>query len=211
VNYQGQPVAGLERATAVAAIGGATPALFVRTEDQSMSSACFLVTVRSGALVKETAPVCGNPSDAMPITNDVAAFAASRTRADVPGWVDHETLATPGLYLIQGTLLDTRNLTLRAVDLVGPSRESRNSNVPPLGISPDIAWWVAAGRAMVTARRARGVIRLRRDRSAQIRRSDQRIALSRRRKPLVVLVGVRSSACAAVYRLSPQGAPQSLC
>lgn len=33
---------------------------------------------------------------------------------------------------------------MRKIDLVGPTGETRNPNVPPLGISPDersIAWW----------------------------------------------------------------------
>ena len=136
VRYQGQPVAGLERVTEVAAVGGAAPALFVRAEDESQSSSCYLVAVRDGALAKEAAPECADPSDATPLTNEVATFTASRKRVDLPGWIDRETLAQPGMYLIGGTILDTRNLTMRAVN---PRRSFRRNAQRQRAAARDLA------------------------------------------------------------------------
>jgi len=90
---------------------------------------------------------CANAEDATPLTNDHARYVAARTRGRLPGWLDRRTFETPGLYLYPEAILDSRTLTVRRVKVVGPSDETPNVNVPPLGISPDersIAWWANA-------------------------------------------------------------------
>jgi hypothetical protein len=147
VQHRGQVVPGLERAVAVAVIGDPTPALFVRTEDETRTDTCHLVVSRGSDITTATTPECADADEASPLTSDTSIYNTVRRRAHLPGWVDHETFARPGLYLIRGTMLDTRTLTMRAITLVGPSGETRNTNVPPLGISPDersIAWWTVA-------------------------------------------------------------------
>jgi hypothetical protein len=144
VRHRGQLVAGLERAVAVAVVGGPTPALLVRTEDETRTSTCHLAVARDDQVTTATTRECADPAEAAPLTSDAAVYTAARRRVHVPGWVDRETFARAGLYLIRGVVLDTRNLTLRQIIVVGPNGETRNPNVPPLGISPDersIAWW----------------------------------------------------------------------
>lgn len=147
VRHRGQVVPGLGRAAAVAVIDAPTPALLVRTEDEMRTSTCHLVVSRDGQVTTTTTTECADPDEAAPLTADPGTYAAARRRTHVPGWVDRETFAQPGLYLIRGSVLDTRALTLRQITLVGPNGETRNPNVPPLGISPDersIAWWAVA-------------------------------------------------------------------
>jgi hypothetical protein len=147
VRHRGQPVAGLERLDGVAAIAAPLPALAVRLEDRDASNGCRLVVEREGKIAITEVSNCASAQDVALVTNDATQYAAARTRSRLPGWLDRHTFETPGLYLYNAAILDSRTLTVRRVKVVGPSGETPNVNVPPLGLSPDersIAWWANA-------------------------------------------------------------------
>ena len=147
VRHRGQPVAGLDELDGVAVVAGPAPALVVRVVDREVSVACRLVVERDSQIAITEMSSCANAEDATPLTNDQARYVAARPSGRLPGWLDRRTFETPGLYLYPEAILDSRTLTVRRVKVVGPSDETPNVNVPPLGISPDersIAWWANA-------------------------------------------------------------------
>jgi hypothetical protein len=146
VRHQGQAVDGLEQLDGVAVVGGAVPALVVKLGERTSYNACRLVSATDGKVTVQPLSVCAYAGDGDLLVADRARYLAARDRVHVPGWLDRESMATPGLYVFADAILDTRNLTLRTVRLVGPSDESPNPNVPPLGVSPDersVAWYTS--------------------------------------------------------------------
>jgi hypothetical protein len=144
VRHRGQPVPGLERLDGVSVVAGPLPALVVRVEDRDAAEACRLVVERDGQPNVTTLSACAAAEDATPLTADTPRYRAARERKRLPGWIDRVAFETPGLYLFPDAVLDSRTLTSRRVTVVGPSNETPNVNVPPLGISPDersIAWY----------------------------------------------------------------------
>ena len=90
---------------------------------------------------------CANAEDAKPLTNDKARYVAAR-RTRPSAWLARSPhVRDAGPVPLPDAILDSRTLTVRRVKVVGPSDETPNVNVPPLGISPDersIAWWANA-------------------------------------------------------------------
>ena len=147
VRHRGQRVAGLEQLTSVSVVGGSNPALVVTVDDRTAERACRLVIEQAGKVDVQPLSRCANAADGALVTTDPARYAEARDRIHVPGWVDRDVMAAPGLYVFADAMLDTRTMTIRPVKLVGPSNETPNVNVPPLGISPDersIAWYANA-------------------------------------------------------------------
>jgi hypothetical protein len=138
------PVPGLERLEAVSIVAGPTPALVVKPESDSIVSECRLVTERNGEVNTEDLSQCASPDAARPLTTDVERYRTARTRTRLPGWLERDVFAIPGVYVFPEAILDTRSLTVRKVTIVGPTDEAPNVNVPVLGISPDqrsLAWY----------------------------------------------------------------------
>ena len=144
VRHRGQPVPELERLDGIAPVSGPAPALVVRLAERTVAGSCRLALERDGQIAVTTMSSCSSVEDAKPLTNDTARYIAARDRHQLPGWLDRTSFTTPGLYLYPDAILDTRTLTVRPVRIVGPSDETANVNVPPLGVSPDersIAWY----------------------------------------------------------------------
>ena len=129
----------LSKADGVAAIAAADsaaqPALLVHFADEETGGACYLLTDRGGQLQTDFVPKCPSTFEARPLTSDSAEFRTGVKRLTPSGWLDHTTFATPGLYLVARTVLDTRRLAVRSFDV--PSNVSEIPSVPPLGLSPD--------------------------------------------------------------------------
>jgi len=131
----GDSVRRLERVEVVAAIGGPRPALLVQASARSESAPCHLVTEGDSALAVTTVPRCGSLRYATPLTGDPDAFAAARSRTVPEGRLDRVTFAVPGLYHLQGLVVDTRTLAMRPYQAEGQHRLI--DRIPPLAASPD--------------------------------------------------------------------------
>jgi hypothetical protein len=143
VRYRGAPLPGLDRANAVAVIGGPAPALLVNVSEVDRGPICHLVYERNGQFSDTSIGPCTSPIVASPLTNDQAVFDASREHPPLRGWIDRDTLAQPGRFLVTQTVLDTRELT--AHPFLYSSDYSPNLSVPPLAVSPDGLSFVALG------------------------------------------------------------------
>jgi hypothetical protein len=130
--FKGQPVPGFQEATAVALAAGSRTTLLVQAE-QAGSGVCH-VLIDDGERVKvETIQSC-TPTGATPLTSDAARFRAAKTIVAVPGWLDRTTFDTPGLFLTNDTVLDTR--TMASWTFATPTPYPITS-VPPLAVSSD--------------------------------------------------------------------------
>ena len=125
-----------DRADAVAAIGGPEPALLVQFVHASTPGACYLLSERAGAIASQHVPDCASSFNARPLTSDVAVFRRGRELLVPRGTFDRLTFATPGLYLVSSTVLDTRRLTVRPFS-VPDDDVSIAVSTPPLALSPD--------------------------------------------------------------------------
>lgn len=137
VSADGVPLAGGSVITALAVVG-ASRALLARTEEGS----CVLI---EAAKVSSPVPGCDDPARAWPLTADVPRADGVPIRRAALGWLDRESLAAPGLYLVGTVLADTDELTLTPVSF--PPAHPRVVDVPPLGLSPDrrrLAWFTYA-------------------------------------------------------------------
>lgn len=141
IRHQGQPVA-VERGPvgAVAALGGSMPALLVQSGTRDVGAACYALSVHQEQVRVGSVGKCEGPLKAAPLTSDNEAFTRARDSNLPAGRFDRISFATPGLYLFDDVVLDTRTLTTRAVSADGQSRLI--ARIPPLGVSPDEASFV---------------------------------------------------------------------
>jgi hypothetical protein len=148
LKHRGQPIAidaqapdsasgtvSYARADAVAAISSSRPALLVHFVDATGEGPCYLLSDSAGTLSAMHVPKCGNPFNAMPLTTDAAAFRAGERRSAPRGSVDGLTFATPGLFLVSGSVLDTRRIAVST--FAGNDDVSIAVSIPPLAVSPD--------------------------------------------------------------------------
>jgi hypothetical protein len=150
VRYKGQPVPDVRQVDTVAVVGRATtPAsggttLFVTSSDTGSAPPCALVIDEGAAARLEKVTGCASPASVQRLTSDVTRFKAGKASVDrerLTGWIDRESMAEPGLYRVRGAVIDTRSLTVAAIDQ--PENANPDTNVPPLGLSPDehsFAW-----------------------------------------------------------------------
>jgi hypothetical protein len=151
VRYNGQPVPGIEILDSIAVVNGPRTVLLVEAEQPSDTAACHLLVDDNSQVDVRPFGKCEFPVVGRPLTSDPHRFAAARDRGTVAGWVDRETFETPGLYLIDGNVLDTRNLTFRSFEL--PPAFTPRGLPPPLMLAPDersFAWF-AHGPSQDTA------------------------------------------------------------
>ncbi len=123
------------RVDAVAVIGS-QPALLVLVNDRwDGGQVCLLVVDPSGAV--RTVPLARSTGGlrGAPVTNDSATFAASRDEAPLQGHFDRRSFVHPGLYLFDGAVLDTRDLSIRP--FTPDHHHQLIDRIPPLGGSPD--------------------------------------------------------------------------
>ncbi len=111
VRYRDQPLPALERTGGAFVIGGASPSLLLEAEQPDGTGACFFVSDKDGqADIRPVGP-CSAPLTIRRLTSDARAFREARDHAAALGWPDRSTLASPGLYQLGETILDTRSMT----------------------------------------------------------------------------------------------------
>ena len=131
--YKGQPVTGFEQAESVALVAAPKTTLLAQA-DRPDTAACHLLVDEGDRVRVETIAGCTAPLGAKPITSDPARFRDAKALVPLPGWLDRVTFATPGLYLSNNTVLDTRTFQHWTVD---PPSPDPISDIPPLGLSRD--------------------------------------------------------------------------
>jgi hypothetical protein len=143
VRYGDAIVPGLEKASAVAVVGGARPVLLAEARQPDDRERCLFVAEEQSRPVVVPIGSCNAPPRLNLLTSDAAAFRAAHVRHQPEGWVDFEMLATPGLYQLDSWIVDTRDLT--AVPSHRGEKPFALSSVPPLGLSPDAHSFVWLG------------------------------------------------------------------
>jgi len=129
----GDAVTQVERATAVAAVGGLTPALMVQVEVDRGIGTCYLVVSASTEPRIERVGPCGPTMQLSPLTNDAAVLAQQTMLPE--GRFDRISFARSRFYLLSTHVLDSETLTLRPYDSTDQSRLI--DRLPPVGIAPD--------------------------------------------------------------------------
>ncbi len=146
VRYRGQPVSlevpgedstttvKVDTVPAVALIPGPQPALLLRAKGRQ-DGQIWLVTPQGDSLRKEYLADGSSWSTLPPITNDTAVFRKAAHSMSPEGRVDRTSFETPGLYLFDKAILDTRDRTIRRTDF--PVIWNVVDRIPPLALSPD--------------------------------------------------------------------------
>ena len=145
IAHRGQPMQEYQEAGAVAVVGGPRVALLVQATDGD-DGRCLLVTEEGSIAKSQSLGSCYGTIAGEPLTADPATYRAARTLRVPSGWVDRETFATPGLYLVEKTVLDTRTLAVHPLSDGGDTRNM--AGIPPVSLSPDqrsLVWFVADG------------------------------------------------------------------
>ena len=134
VLFKGQPVPGFDNILSVALVAAPKTTLLINADTRDRPGACHLITDDGDRATVTTLGSCTGPIGARPVTSDEARFRTAKAMEVVPGWLDRTTFSTPGLYLTNETVLDTRNMTSWTFPTPSPYPISE---LPPLGVSPD--------------------------------------------------------------------------
>jgi hypothetical protein len=135
LRYKGQPVPEVAKADTVAVIGGARAALFVTIAEPDSDTPCAVIVDEGDAVRVQRVSGCATPVTERLLTSNQARLAAARAHQRLPGWVDRESFAEPGLFHLDATVLDTRTLTVAT--FLFPSDARPDTSAPALGLSPD--------------------------------------------------------------------------
>jgi hypothetical protein len=109
--------------------------------DSSSQGPCYLLVDDDGRLRTTYVPDC-IAADGSILTSDTAAF-RNGTRKEPRGRINRLAFATPGLYNVGGSVLDTRRLAVYTLEY--PESFSIYPSTPPLGIAPDERSFVRIG------------------------------------------------------------------
>jgi len=134
VRFKGQPIPGLERVRSLAIVAAPLATLLVGVEQADGGGLCQVVSDEGGQTRIQPIGACGSPGDAKPITSDPTRFREARASVALPGWLDRTTFATPGLFLFDNLVLDTRSFQSWKI---APPSQQPISDVPPLAVSRD--------------------------------------------------------------------------
>jgi hypothetical protein len=130
------PLPGFERVEAIAVLKRSSPtALLVHAARGPGSTPCYLLVDDGSKIDVRPFGNCDAPIVGSLLTSDPREFAAAHDIDRGWGWVDRSTFAVPGLFLVDGNVLDTRNLTVMRIDL--PPGAGPRGSPPPLSLSPD--------------------------------------------------------------------------
>jgi hypothetical protein len=166
--HDGHPLPGFERAEAIALLKRSSPtALLVHAARSPESTPCYLLVDDDSKLEVRPFGNCQAPIVGSPLTSDPDRFAAARDVDRGWGWVDRQTFAVPGLFLVDGNVLDTRNLTVTPIDL--PPGTGPRGLPPPLSLSPDERSFVWFDHSQSDDRPALGVTNWKANGSYQVR------------------------------------------
>ena len=157
VSYDGRPVPGVGQLDSIASVNGPRTVLLVHAGPVSnrfgpVPNPCQLLIDNGSEVDVRPFGKCEGPIVGRPLTSDPHRFAAARDRDRPWGWVDRQTFETPGLFQVDGNILDTRTLSFVPVEF--PENFGTRGLPPPLGLSPDgrSFVWFARGLPMDTPR-----------------------------------------------------------
>jgi hypothetical protein len=124
----------LDLADGVALVSGPQPALLAHfTTTDHTSGPCYVLAEESGSLRSIHVPDCRDAAGSI-LTSDAAVFRAG-ARGVPSGRINRVSFERPGMYVVGGSILDTRRLAVHAYAV--PETFSAFPAVAPLGISPD--------------------------------------------------------------------------
>jgi len=138
VGFGGKTVEGMGALRMVAEVPGPKPALLVAGEENLGSdglAGCVLLVADGDTLVHTDAGRCQSQFSARYLTNDPQQFAESRAEGVPRGWLDRSTFSRPGLYHLDGSILDTRRLTVTPFAFPPETYPPEKPGI--FGISPD--------------------------------------------------------------------------
>jgi hypothetical protein len=137
LRHHGQAIPGIAAADAIAVVaaGSAKPVLFVTIADPGDGLPCALVIDEGTTVRVQRVTGCAAPASTWLLTSDQAHFETARARKLLPGWIDRSSFAAPGLFVVRGAVIDTRDLTTAAFEW--PMDARVDTDIPPLDLSPD--------------------------------------------------------------------------
>lgn len=166
--HDDQPLPGFERVEAVAVLKRSSPtALLVHAARGPGSMPCYLLVDDGSKIDVRPFGNCNAPIVGSLLTSDPHEFAASHDIDRGWGWVDRQTFAVPGLFLVDGNVLDTRDLTVTPIDL--PAAAGPRGSPPPLSLSPDERSFVWFDHSRPDDHQALGVTDWKANRSYEVR------------------------------------------
>jgi hypothetical protein len=166
--HDGHALPGFERAEAIALLKKSSPtALLVHAARSPHSTPCYLLVDDGSEIEIRPFGSCQAPIVGRPLTSDPHRFAAARDVDRASGWVDRQTFAVPGLFLVDGNVLDTRSLTVTPIDL--PPGAVPWGLPPPLALSPDERSFVWFTHSQSQERPMLGVTNWKANRSYEVR------------------------------------------
>ncbi len=141
--YRGEPVTialtdsspATDRMVAVAVVGGSQTALVAEVNDDLGNRSNYLIVPEGDSLRKAELGPGVSWMNVPPLTSDPAVFAAATGRRREEGRIDRTNFARPGLFLLGGTIFDSRTLTVRSQATEENYRLI--DRIPPLTLSPD--------------------------------------------------------------------------
>lgn len=146
LRYNGQPLPEIAAASTVAVVSGPMPALFVTISEPSDQLPCALVVDEGPTARVQRIPGCAAPVTTRLLTSDRDQFSAAKARVRVPGWIDREEFAEPGLFQLDSAVLDTRDFS--TAQFLFPEDVRPDTSLPPLDLSPDERSFVWLASAM---------------------------------------------------------------
>lgn len=138
VTLGGKVIEGLGGLSAVAVVPGPKPALVVAGDSlrgRDGASGCLLLVAEGDSLARRDAGSCHSNIAARYLTNDPQQFADSRAEGVPRGWLDRRSFSRPGLYRLDGVILDTR--TLEVAPFAFPPDTYPPEKPGIFGVSPD--------------------------------------------------------------------------
>jgi hypothetical protein len=144
-SYDGRQIPGFDRSSFVALLSDARPVLLTNGTHGDFTG-CFVVSDNGPSPDIRPVDGCRFPVVGRPLTSDPMRFASARDQGHVFGWVDRMTFRTPGLFLVDDNVVDTRTLTVSRFN--APDGFTPDGLPPPLGLSPDersFVWFVHGG------------------------------------------------------------------
>jgi hypothetical protein len=166
--HNGRALPGFERVEAIALLRGSSPtALLVYAPRSPDSTPCYILIDDGSQVDVRPFGNCKAPIVGRPLTSNPQQFAAARDIDRAWGWVDRQTFATPGLFQVDENILDTRSLTVTAIDL--PTGAAPRGSPPPLALSPDERSFVWFAHSQSQERPMLGVTDWKANRSYQVR------------------------------------------
>ena len=147
IRFGGAQVDTPDHITAVAVLGGEPAALLATSEsDEDEQHGTWLLVAEGDSLRRERVSAAGPPTTPARLTDDAAAFRAARDATGPLGWLNRTAYAEPGLYRLDGAILDSRRRTSHPLHLPDDPFPFMTPGI--IAVSPDersLAWYSQVG------------------------------------------------------------------